>query len=104
MEVSVSDLWVVLVPHGKEVVVYGPMEAVEAQPFARFMSKEVEPCEIRKLCSPLREMLAWYEQETARNSCTHGADCPVHPDVQRIHGMLDEAMGDLKAMQHNRKE
>ena len=79
--------WVVLVPFGSSVAVYGPMAAVEAQAFARFMTKEVDPCQICKLNSPLREVLGWHENEQARNNCTHGADCPVHPDVNRLHGM-----------------
>lgn len=81
-----SDLWVVLVPRGgKDVTVFGPLEAKEAQAFAMFMSKEVDPCEIRKLNSPAAEMLAWYQTEQVRNNCTHGADCPVHPHVNALH-------------------
>lgn len=85
--VQVTDQWVVLLNTGTDIYAYGPMEAGEAQAFARFMTKEVDPATAFKLRSPLREVLGWHESELARNNCTHGDDCPEHPDVKRLHGM-----------------
>ena len=72
--------WAVLLQEGSEIHIYGPMEAVEAQAFARFMTKEVGPAMAFKLKSPLREVLGWHESEIARNDCTHSPGCPVHTD------------------------
>ncbi len=74
-----SSQFVVLLSTGTDIVAYGPLEAAEAEAFAAFLTATVDPATVRQLRSPTKEMLAWWRSETARNNCTHGADCEVHP-------------------------
>ena len=80
-----TDQWCVLLNTGTDLVVYGPMDAREAEEFAAFMTRAVDPARPRPLRSPVREMLGWWRSEDVRNNCTHGADCEVHPDARGVH-------------------
>jgi hypothetical protein len=81
-----TDQWVVLLRTATDtVVVYGPMDARQAEEYATWLTATVDPAIPVKLASPLGEMLGWWRHEMDRNECTHGADCPVHPDVNALH-------------------
>lgn len=99
---AVRDQWAVLVNTGTDFVVYGPLEANEAEAFAEFMSRTVDPATIRRLCSPTAEMLAWHRSEYERNECTHGADCAVHPDANGVHNFDGEKAIALPMKEVNR--
>ncbi|GAA4924318.1 hypothetical protein GCM10023334_028920 [Nonomuraea thailandensis] len=42
---------------------YGPFtDEQEAHQFARYLSAEVDPAVVERLCSPMGELLSWYGQ------------------------------------------
>lgn len=84
-----SDQWCVLLNTGTDFVVYGPMDVVEAEGFAAFMTATVDPAAPRPMRSPTREMLAWHQSELDRNNCTHAPGCEVHPDATETHGFTE---------------
>lgn len=75
-----SEQWIVLLHTGTAHIAYGPMDARQADVFAKWLSLTVDPAVPLKLNSPLGEMLGWWSNEYERNECTAGADCPVHPE------------------------
>lgn len=49
---------VIVKEHG--IVPFGPfVSRVEAERFAAFLTAEVDPAEVRMLCSPVLELLNW---------------------------------------------
>lgn len=52
--------FVVVLQNGHGVRVYGPfISRADADEFEAFLSAEVDPCTVRELHEPLREVLAW---------------------------------------------
>jgi hypothetical protein len=61
------QLVVVVEGHG---TVFGPFATrVEADRFARFISDEVDPAQVRALCSPVVELLNWRDHQQADGNC-----------------------------------
>lgn len=53
-----TPLWAVVV--GDQKITFGPFTSrVEANRFAEFATREIDPAEVRMLCSPVTELLNW---------------------------------------------
>jgi hypothetical protein len=61
------DDWVVVLDDGELLQIYGPLNAVVAEEFCKFLCAAVGPATVRKLHSPTWEVLAWWKNEIARN-------------------------------------
>ena len=73
-----TDLWVVVLNAGTDLVIYGPTEDEDtATDFAKFLTAEVDPATAYRLRSPTRELLAFWSrshEEWAREGMAMAAD------------------------------
>lgn len=63
-----SDQWVVVLRSGiDDTYVYGPLDSKEtASRFADFLTAEVDPAHAYPVDSPVRELLLWWNRQTAQ--------------------------------------
>lgn len=75
--------------------VYGPLSEQEALGFAAYLTREVDPAEVRPLQSPVADLLTWREQ-VARPvldrwpDCATPDDCPLGPEPHKFIAPADD--------------
>jgi hypothetical protein len=79
--------------------VYGPFENDgQAEHFADYLTDEVDPADVRALCSPVADLLGWRTNVAVPlisrlPACATPADCPLGPEPHQFAAPPEQVTG-----------